>query len=90
MIAIRARAAKIGGMDQNPYETPQHYAAKRSSAKAPLIAVVGNGCLLLFGATTAGLGFYFLSVKFALAGLFWLGVGIVGSYYVIASWRAPD
>jgi hypothetical protein len=75
-------------MEDNPYQPPDHYAAKTRNT-VPLTAYFMSGMVLLSGVSMAAYGFYYLLAGTALAGLFWSCVGLTGTYYIVQYRRRP-
>jgi hypothetical protein len=69
-------------MDENPYEPPEHYAERRAVGP-PWSAYVVVAVVLMFGAGMAAFGFYHLVPGMVLGGLFWMGIGFAGAYFVV-------
>ena len=76
-------------MSENPYEPPEHYVARRGDT-IPWTAYLVVAIVLIAGATTTAIGFYALLPRTVIAGLFWLGLGLTGAYFIVQYRRKPN
>ena len=74
---------RIGGMaDESPYQPPEHYSSRRTN-EIPITAYLVAGGVLIAGISTTAFGFYYLLPRTALSGLFWIGIGLTGVFYIV-------